>query len=173
MIAKALVITGISAAAAALAVVPAYADQPSFPDLSKYTPVNTADYTLDSSTPGIPSNLVVFLTPDGIPCNFVVDQAQCTGNNFPSVPPVATDPAKGLNGANWIGTSTGLKKTGNPTITGNTYRGQQIKTLPPFHSIAFNGMVCGVDDARTTACKDGNGQGFILSPQWSGWLPKV
>lgn len=173
MIAKTLAAAAITAAVAALAVAPASADQPTFPDLSKYTPVNTADYTLDSSTPGIPSNMVVFLTPDGIACNFVVDQVQCTGNNFPSVPPVATDPAKGLNGANWIGTSTGLKKTGNPTITGNTYRGQQIKTLPPFHSISFNGMVCGVDDARTTACKDGEGQGFILSPQWSGWLPKV
>jgi hypothetical protein len=121
----------------------------------------------------MPSSKVVFLTPDGIPCDFMIEQAQCTGNNFPGVPPVATDPTKGLNGANWIGTLTRLKKTGNPISTNGTFRDQPIKTLPPFHSITFNGMICGVDDARTTACKDGEGQGFILSPQWSGWLPKV
>jgi|KBSSwiStaDraftv2_1062776.scaffolds.fasta_scaffold11275_4 hypothetical protein len=173
VIAKTTIAAAITAGVAAFCATPAHADPPRFPDLGGYMPVSAADYTIDTTSPGIPSNSVVFLTPDGIVCNFVIDQAQCTGNNFPAVPPVATDPAKGLNGANWIGTSTGLKKTGNPTITGNTYRGEPIKTLPAFHSIAFNGMICGVDDARVTACKDSQGRGFILSPAWSGWLPKV
>ncbi|MEN4479069.1 hypothetical protein [Mycolicibacterium cosmeticum] len=151
----------------------ARADTPAFPDFTTFMPVNPTEYTIDTTTPGIPSNMVVFSTPDGISCNFVIEQAQCTGNNFPGVPPVATDPAKGLNGANWIGTLTRLKKTGNPISTNGTFRDQPIKTLPPFHSITFNGMICGVDDARTTACKDPQGRGFILSPTWSGWLPKV
>src|SRR5882757_9154285 len=43
----------------------------------------------------------------------------------------------------------------------------------PFHSITFNGATCGVDDSGTTACEDSQGRGFILSPAWSGWLPKV
>jgi hypothetical protein len=173
MLAKTLVVAAIGASIAVAGAIPAHAEPPKFPDLSGYTPANAADYTIDTTTPGIPSNMVVFLTPDGIPCDFVIDQAQCTGNNFPAVPPVKADPARGLNGANWVGTSTGLKKTGDPITTGTTLRDQPIKTLPPFHSIAFNGMICGVNDARTTACKDAQGQGFILSPSWSGWLPKV
>jgi len=173
MTAKTLVAVAAAAGIATLSAVPAHAEPPKFPDLSSYTPVDISDYRIDTTTPGIPSSKIVFLTPDGIPCNFAIDQAQCTGNNFPAVPPVKTDPSRGLNGANWIGTSTGLKVTGSPSITGNTFRGQPVKTLPPFHSIAFFGMICGVDDSGTTACKDAQGRGFILSPSWSGWLPKV
>jgi hypothetical protein len=173
MIAKTLVVTAIAVSATALGTAPAHADPATFPDLGSYTPVNPVDYTIDTTTPGMTSSKVVFLTPDGISCDFMIEQAQCTGNNFPGVPPVETDPAKGLNGANWIGTLTRLKKTGNPISTDGTFRDQPIKTLPPFHSITFNGMTCGVDDKGTTACKDAQGRGFILSPSWSGWLPKV
>lgn len=173
MIAKTLAVVAVTAGTAMLSVVSANAGPPKFPDLNGYAPVNVADYTLDATTPGMPSSKIVFLTPDGIPCNFVIDQAQCTGNNFPAVPPVKSDPSRGIDGTNWVGTSTGLQQTSNPSITGNTFRGQPIKTLPPFHSISLFGMICGVDDARTTACKDAQGRGFILSPSWSGWLPKV
>lgn len=71
---------------------------------------------------------------------------------------------------NEIGTNSGLRQTNSPyTMDPNN----PFKTLPPFHSITVNGVVCGVDDSRTTACKDPNGQGFVLSPNGSGWLPHV
>jgi hypothetical protein len=67
---------------------------------------------------------------------------------------------------------TGLKQTneGSPT---DAFNGQRIRMLPPLHKITVDGATCGVDDEGTTACKDAQGRGFILSPAWSGWLPKV
>jgi len=47
------------------------------------------------------------------------------------------------------------------------------KQLPAFHTIIVNGVTCGVDDKKMTACKDPQGRGFILSPAWSGWLPNL
>lgn len=173
MIAKRCVVAAIAASLTVLSVALASAEPPKFPDFSGYTPVDIADFRIDTTTPGVPANTVIFLTPDGISCDFTTQQAQCTGNNFPSVPPVKTDPSKGLNGANWIGTLTRLQTTSDPLTSGDTLRNQLIKTLPPFHSITFNGAICGVDDKGTTACKDAQGRGFVLSPSWSGWLPKV
>lgn len=151
----------------------ANADEPTFPDLSRYVPVNVDDYVIDTTTPGMPSSGVYFRTPDGIICNFTLEQPQCVGNNFPAVPPVKTDPSRGLIGSNWIGTLTKLKKTNEAEFPDGIVHGQPVKSLSPMHSITFYGMTCGVDDARTTACKDAQGRGFILSPTWSGWLPKV
>lgn len=66
----------------------AHADLPKFPDLSADAPVNVRDYTIDVPNPGRPPlPTVYFLTPDGVVCNFTPDQAQCSGNNLPSVPP--------------------------------------------------------------------------------------
>jgi hypothetical protein len=144
-----------------------------FPDLSGYTLANIADYRIDTTSPGMPSSGTYFLTPDGISCNFTSTQAQCTGNNFPAVPPATSNPAAGINRVNWIGTETGLQHTNDPISSGNTALGQTIKTLPPFHSIEVTGIKCGVDDNRTTACQDPKGRGFILSPSWSGWLQHV
>ena len=139
----------------------ASADTPQFPDLSHYTPANVADYEIDASTPGIHATQVVFLTPDGIRCSFSPPVAGCTGNNFPAVPPA-------VNGVNNIGTDQGVYSAfdGIP-------HSSNIKTLPPFHTLTVNGVTCGVDDKRTTACKDSQGHGFVLSPNGSGWLPQV
>lgn len=41
------------------------------------------------------------------------------------------------------------------------------------HSITVDGATCGVDGAGMTACKDAQGEGFILSPSWSGWLAHI
>ncbi|MFA4083404.1 hypothetical protein ONA92_17040 [Mycobacteroides salmoniphilum] len=141
-------------------------DASRFPDLSSYTPVNIADYRIDTTSPGHPSSGTYFLTPDGITCNFPTLAAQCTGNNFPGVPPAAT-------GVNWVGTMTQLRQTGDSIASGGIALGQQIKTLPPFHSITVSDVTCGVDDKGTTACKDPQGRAFVLSPSWSGWIPKV
>jgi hypothetical protein len=136
-----------------------HADTPQFPDLSKYTPVDAADYRLDASTPGHPGSQVVFLTPDGITCAFSTPaSAGCTGNNFPGVPPAAA-------GVNSISTDSKLDTTNAPIARTTT-----TKTLLPFHTITVDGVVCGVDDARTTACKDGHDRGFVLSANGSGWL---
>lgn len=149
-----------------------HADIPTFPDFSSYVPVDIADYRIDTTTPGMPSSGTYFVTPDGVVCEFTTLQAQCRGNNLPAIVPAASDPSRGLNRVNWIGTLTGLKQT-NEGATQNPINGQSIQTLPPLHSITVGGAVCGVDDAGTTACKDKQGRGFILSPTWSGWLPKV
>jgi hypothetical protein len=42
--------------------------------------------------------------------------------------------------------------------------------LPPSRG---TGVTCGVDDKKMTACKDSQGWGFVLSSEWSGWIPKV
>jgi hypothetical protein len=130
----------------------AHADPPAFPDISGYTPVNVADYTIGLPNTGrAPLNTVYFLTPDGITCDFFSGEAQCTGNNFPALPPAAAP--------------------SDPIAPNGQVYGHSLNTLPPLHSIAVNGVVCGVDNTGTTACKDPQGRGFVLSPHGSGWLP--
>lgn len=137
-------------------------DTTPFPDLRAYSAVNVDDYRVDASTPGQSASQVVFLTPDGITCAFSTPpSAGCTGNNFPAVPPVA-------GGVNAIGTDFGLDTTNAPIA-----RTPGMRTLPPFHSLTVDGVVCGVDDARTTACRDAKGRGFMLSPNGSRWFPRL
>jgi len=135
-----------------------HADTPQFPDFSKYAAVDVAEYQVDASTPGHPGSQVVFLTPDGITCAFSLpSSAGCTGNNFPSVPPAKS-------GVNSISTDSQLDTTNAPIAAA------AARVLPPLHTITVDGVVCGVDDARTTACRDARGRGFVLSPNGSGWL---
>ena len=145
----------------------AHADPPKFPDIGSYEPVDVSDYALDASTSGMPAIQVYFETPDGVICNFLSGQAQCTGNNLPGLPP-ASPTSKGAPRVNWIGTSSGLK----PVVPSDD-RSVGVNTLPAMHSITVDGVICGVDGSETTACRDRQGRGFILSPSWSGWLPKV
>lgn len=72
-----------------------------------------------------------------------------------------------------IGTDRGVQATNSPICTDNTVHGNPVNTLPPFHTITVDGVACGVDDAKTTACKNPQGHGFVLSPKGSGWLEKV
>lgn len=145
----------------------AHADPPAFPDVASYAPVNVADYELDASTPGIPAAQVFFVTPDGVNCNFQSGQAQCTGNDLPGIP-AAAPTSKGSVRTNWIGTRTRLQQI---APSGGAPNG--VRTLPPLHSITVDGVICGVDNAGTTACKDPEGHGFVLSTHGSGWLPHV
>lgn len=133
-----------------------------FPDLANYTPVDVAGFQVDASTPGHRATQVVFLTPDGITCAFSVPAAAgCTGNNFPGVPPAAA-------GVNSIATNSALDTTNAPIA-----RTPALKTLPPLHTLTVNGVTCGVDDKRTTACKDSQGRGFVMSTKGTTWLPHV
>jgi hypothetical protein len=147
----------------------AHADPPTFPDISRYTPVDPKDYALQSENSGRPYPLTMtyFLTPDGVICDFLPAQAQCIGNNLPAIPP-ASPTANGTARVNWIGTATKLQ----PTVQSD-HNSSGAKTLPPLHSITVNGVICGVDDSGLTACKDSQGRGFVLSPHGSGWLPHV
>ena len=70
-------------------------------------------------------------------------------------------------------TDDGLGTTNAIYSVNNTVQGHPIKTLPPLHSITVDGVICGVDDAGTTACKDPQGRAFVLSPHGSGWLAHV
>lgn len=174
MIAKMLNAIAATIAVAMISTSCAHADTPAFPDISEYTSVTVADYIIEIPNTGrAPIKQVYFLTPDGITCDFSAGQAQCTGNNFPAVPPAPNDPSRGITGANWVGTMTGLKQTNAQIAEGNAVQGSPIKTLPPLHSITVDGVICGVDGAGTTACKDPQGRGFVLSPKGSGWLPHV
>lgn len=173
MTAKKLTCASALVGAALVGASTAHADALSFPDLSGYAPANAQDYEIAVPNPGRPpEQTVYFLTPDGIVCKFTLDQASCTGNNLPAIPPAASNPGAGINGVNWIGTTSGLKQTsgGDPS---RVIAGQPIKTLPPAHSLTVNGFVCGVDNSGMTACKDPQGRGFVLSPHGSGWLPHV
>ena len=154
-------------AAALVSACSANAEGPKFPDLEDYVPVDSSEYAVDASTPGMPATQVYFRTPDGVTCNFLSGQAQCIGNNLPDLPP-ASPTSKGAPRVNWIGTSSGLQP-----VSPSDDRALDIKTLPAMHSIRVDDIVCGVDGSGTTACKDPEGRGFVLSPSWSGWLPKV
>lgn len=150
----------------------AHADHgsPKFPDLSSYVSVDAADYVIDTTTPGMPSARVYFVTPDGIACDIDSSSAGCQGNNFPGIAPQRWDPSAGITGVNTISTNSGLGATNAPYSPDRTVHGQNVRTLPPFHTITVGEVVCGVDDAKMTACKDSQGRGFILSPAWSGGL---
>lgn len=150
----------------------AHAAPPSFPDLRGYTPVNSQDYVITYDTPGIAVSGTYFLTPDGIKCTIESSDALCAGNNFPGVPP-ATPSSGGTPRVNQISTAMPIRATSSAFGTSDTVRDHPIKTLPPNHSIAVDGVICGVNGSGMTACKDPQGHGFILSPQWSGWLPRV
>jgi hypothetical protein len=167
MIAKTLAAGAGVLVVAVMSACHAQATPAKFPDLASLTPVNVSDYAVDASTPGMPATQVYFRTPDGVTCEFLSGQAQCIGNNIPGLPP-ASPTSKGAPRVNWIGTSSGLKPAA-PVED----RSSGIKILPPLHSITVDGVVCGIDGSGTTACKDPQGRGFILSPSWSGWLPHV
>lgn len=145
----------------------AQAGLPKFPNIGTYAPADAGEYAVDAMTPGRPSTQVYFRTPDGVSCNFLSGQAQCIGNDLPGIPP-ASPTSNGGPRVNWIGTASGLK-----FVVPSDDRSAAIKTLPAMHSIAVDGVICGVDGSGTTACKDPQGRGFILSTTWSGWLPKV
>lgn len=173
MFVKTLISINALVATATVGACTAHANPVNFPDLSGYTPANVKDYEISVPNPGrSPDATVYFLTPDGIVCKFTLDQASCIGNNLPAIPPAASNPEAGMNGVNWIGTASGLNQTsgGEPSRVIN---GQTIKTLPPSHSLTVNGFICGVDNSGTTACKDPQDRGFVLSPHGSGWLPHV
>lgn len=164
---------GALVGATQLAPAEAHAAPPQFPDLSSYAAEYAADYTIDVPNPGRPPlQTVYFLTPDGIICSFISDEALCRGNNLPAIPPATANPSASSSAVNWIGTTTGLKQT-NEGEQSRVIVGQPIKTLPPFHSLTVNGIICGVDNSGTTACKDPQGRGFVLSPHGSRWLAHV
>lgn len=153
-----------------------HAQPPAFPDLGSYTPVNVADYSIELSNAGRPqtSSRVYFLTPDGNACVIDPASADCTGNNFAGVPPDTETSAQGAHGANWIGTNTPLQQTGTPVASDDhTVQGHPVRPLPALHSLTVGGTICGVDNASTTACKDPQGRGFIISPQGTFSLPHV
>ncbi|QBB84576.2 hypothetical protein [Mycobacterium avium] len=147
----------------------AFAEPSRFPDLSGYAPVNVIDYTITLPNPGrAPLNEVYFLTPDGITCDFSNPPAAgCTGNDLPGIAPPDKNPYT------YVGTDTGIQPATSTPYANATIQDHQIRTLPPFHSITMDGVICGVDNSRMTACKDPQGRGFVLSPHGSAWLQHV
>ena len=148
------------------------ADTPRFPDIDSYTPVDVRDYTVALSNPGRPPiENAYFATPTGITCNF-----RAGGGGISGIAGCTADHLPGIDSAGrytFIGTTAGVQaQSTNPFVDGSI-QGHKLNVLPPFHSITVGGITCGVDDRGTTACKDPQGRGFVLSPQGSGWLPEV
>jgi hypothetical protein len=148
------------------------ADTPKFPDIDSYPPVNVQDYMIELPNPGrAPTKKVYFATPDGVPCSFapssggITGAAGCSSAHLPGVAPL------GLYTS--ISTTRAPYATHSSPYTDGSIQGHKLVSLPPFRSISVDGMICGVDDKGTTACKGPQGRGFILSQSWSGWLPKV
>jgi hypothetical protein len=110
---------------------------------------------------------VFCLTPDGIPCSFLPGTAGCKGDNLPGIQ------AKDKNPYTDIGTDSGIQPSTSTSHNNGMIQGHKIKTLLAFHSITADGVTCGVDDAHTTACKDAQGRGFVMSPRGSDLLPHV
>jgi len=153
---------------------PATSDQAGkFPDMSSYTAANPDDYLRQYETPGRPNATMTaynFATPDGIRCSFDKSaSAGCTGNNFPGVHPLECDPSNRQYEVNAISTGRDIWQATDTSCDKPT----TSRMLPPFHTLTVYGVTCGVDDKGTTACKDPRGHGFVLSPSWSGWIPKI
>lgn len=152
-----------------------HASVPVFPDLATYIPVDVKDYQVEESSPGHTNIFTKFLTPDGIPCSFESTGAGCVASNFPGVSvPAPSFPYSDGTGftlrTGVFGISTNIWLRSFSSLPADT---SNVKTLPPGHSITQHGLTCGVDAAMMTACIDPQGQGFMLSPTWSGWLPHV
>lgn len=111
-----------------------------------------------------PLSTEYFRTPESITCDYFSGEAQY----FPF-----SRLLLGTSNANFVGTSSGLSQTNDPIAYNGQIYGQSLKTVPPLHSIIVDGVLCGVDDSGTTACKDLRGHGFALSPHDSGWLTHV
>jgi hypothetical protein len=146
-----------------------------FPDMSSYSPASPDDYAQQLDNPGRPEKRTeyFFRTPDGVRCLFGQPPgAACYGNNLPGIPAAICDSTQEVFRQNSIGTSRGVQQSplSGPTCSVSA---SLDKVLPPFHTLTVYGVTCGVDDKGTTACKDPQGRGFVLSPSWSGWLPKV
>lgn len=146
------------------------ADTPAFPDMGDWTAVDVKDYEVDLTTPGRSNSGIFFKTPDGVVCglNGYPPGAGCSGPELPGLPPATNDYS-----AVTIDTLKGIGDTNSPASQDGKVHGNPVNTLPPFHTITADGTICGVDDAGTTACKDAEGHGFVLSPQGSRYLPKV
>jgi hypothetical protein len=141
---------------------------PAFPDLSSYARADSSDYAvaIPNFHPHNPTNAIYFLTPDGIPCNFHTDSVECIGNI-----PGAADNDKSPYTS--ISTASGIKAAGSTPYSNGGVQGQPIKTLPALRSLAVGGDLCGVDSAGSTACKDFQGRGFVISVHGTRWLPHV
>ncbi|RIS80471.1 hypothetical protein D2E44_19085 [Mycobacteroides abscessus] len=152
---------------------PKSADAARFPNMDNYTPANPDDYKTEYETPGRPGTKMTkyaFTTQDGIECGFEQrPSAGCTGVNFPSMPPAQCDPPNRKFAVYGISTNSGLQQYGDSKCD----VASKAKALQPLHTLTVYGVTCGVDDKGTTACKDPQGQAFVLSPSWSGWIPKV
>ena len=150
----------------------AHADTPKFPNIDSYASVNVKDYTIALPNPGrAPNEKVYFSTPDGLLCAFAPGNAaiaglvECSGTQLPGTPP--------LGPYTYITTTSGPQGDASTPYVDGSIQDHKLAVLPPFHSIAVSGFVCGVDDKGTTACKDPKGRGFLISPSWTGWIPKV
>jgi hypothetical protein len=154
------------------------AEPPSFPDLSGYVQETVADYVIAVSGSGTaPAATVYFRAPDNpehpegqrdIACEFISGSARCSWHDFPA------NPSADTNTVHWIATDSGQTMANVAIDTGLKVHGQSLKRLPPLHSLAFDGVICGVNEVRTIACKDPQGRGFTLT--WHGvpnWLPHV
>lgn len=158
----------MTSALAVLCACHANAEPPKFPDLNAYVAANVDEYVILLPNVGREANKrVYFVTPDGVRCNFLMDSAGCTGDNIPGI----SD--KDKNPYTYVATGTGIRPTASTPFVDGKIQGHELKVLPALHSITVNGVVCGVDDAGTTACKDTDGRGFVLSKRGSTWFPKV
>lgn len=160
--------TSAAALLAILCACHAHVEPPKFPDVNAYKAVNVDEYVILLPNVGRePNKRVYFVAPDGVRCSFLMDSAGSTGDNIPGVT------AKDKNPYTYVSTGSGVQPSGSTPFVDGKIQGHELKTLPPLHSITVEGAICGVDDAGTTACKDAEGRGFVLSKLGSTWFPKV
>lgn len=154
----------------ALAVAPSAGAEPPFPDLTRYTPVNTADYAIPPSPggayPGAQSG-VVFNTPTGQACNMWINIrgmwafANCFGP---------------LPGVGHTGVTASTTEAGRFIDSESTAGNHRV--VPAGSKIEFTrqgwSATCAVDEAMTACVVDFDPpgdvparHGFVLGPQES------
>lgn len=171
---KAALVGAFVALLGATAVPAAHADPPGFPDLSRFSAVDTAAHVTHYVRGG---SAVGFSTPDGVACSWPLAEdpdfhttVQCSGD-IPGIP--ATVPDTDRTGCAQLIQGGGL--------AGSTYLYTFVRrggySCPPFpatlavgEKISASNITCAVGDGGVTACIDPlMNHGFVLQPSGS-WV---
>lgn len=153
MLFRSVLATAVAAGAALVGAATAAAEPvtaPTVPDVSAYTPVNPADYTVNGG------KWLGFAGPPGVVCTLDVLKGDfgCSGP-LPGAPEGVNLVSGGPSGAPKFST----------TATPPYAAAGPVRPLPPNTRLTFRQLFCGVDDAGVVACVNAvEKTGFLVGP---------
>jgi hypothetical protein len=128
---------------------------PDFPDIGGFAAVDANAYFQTRPYFGG----ILFATPDGLSC----DHNAMNSLDDPNVVVLScTGPRQGKNPGNWKVRVATDKAATVEQASSKPPEGGPYKLLPARHTIAYEGILCGVDGEGTTACRVGD-HGFVLT----------